>query len=173
MDRLHPRIRVVWGLRSLVRAVLLAAVAGLLAYGLERVAAGAGAAGPPTSPLPPAATAVAVFVPFAALGLAFTVLRYRAWGYEVGEDTLVIERGVLTNVRTVVPYVRVQHVDTRRGPVARLLGLGRVVVYTAGSRGADVAVPGLAADRTAALQETLRRLAIESEPEAGDAGDAV
>jgi membrane protein YdbS with pleckstrin-like domain len=68
--------------------------------------------------------------------------------------------------------VRVQHVDSRKGPLERVLGLGRVVVYTAGSRGADVAIPGLLADRADDVQETLRRLAIESEPDDGE-GDAV
>jgi membrane protein YdbS with pleckstrin-like domain len=57
--------------------------------------------------------------------------------------------------------------------VQRLLGLGSVVVYTAGSRGADVSIPGLDDARTDDVQETLRRLAIESEPDSGDAGDAV
>ncbi|GAA0261874.1 PH domain-containing protein [Halobacterium noricense] len=114
-----------------------------------------------------------VFVAFLVLGAVHTVLRYRAWRFEVREDTLYIERGVLVNVRTAVPFVRVQHVDARRGPIERVLGLSSVVVYTAGSRGADVSIPGLVAERADDVQETLRRLAIESEPETGDAGDAV
>ena len=81
------------------------------------------------------------------------------------DDDLYLERGVLTRVNTVVPFVRVQHVDTQRGPVERAVGLASVVVYTAGSRGADVTIPGLTPDRADALQEKLRRLAIESERE--------
>jgi membrane protein YdbS with pleckstrin-like domain len=72
---------------------------------------------------------------------------------------------VITHVRTVVPFVRVQHVDTQRGPVERALGLASVVVYTAGSRQADVTIPGLTPERADALQERLREMAIESEPE--------
>jgi membrane protein YdbS with pleckstrin-like domain len=96
------------------------------------------------------------------------LLRYRAWGFDVEDDALFLRRGVLTAVETAVPYVRVQHVDTRRSPLERLVGLSSVVVYTAGSRGADVTIPGLRPERARKLREQLRALAIESEP-----GDAV
>jgi membrane protein YdbS with pleckstrin-like domain len=87
------------------------------------------------------------------------------WRYEVREDSLYLERGVLTRVRTVVPFVRVQHVDTSRSPTERVVGLASTVVYTAGSRGADVSVPGLAPDDADDLRERLKRLAIRSEGE--------
>ncbi|GGM76685.1 membrane protein YdbS with pleckstrin-like domain [Halarchaeum rubridurum] len=153
MERLHTRVLLQWSAGALVTAVVLAAVAGVVAS-LDPVPV-------PVSPLAVAGVAFGiVFV----LGVAYAVLRYRSWRYEVRADTLYIERGVLTRVETVVPYVRVQHVDSQRGPLERLLGLGTVVVYTAGSRGADVSIPGVAAERATALQERLRDLAIESEP---------
>jgi membrane protein YdbS with pleckstrin-like domain len=159
MERLDRRVVVVWLWRVLVFAAVLAGIAAVVAsvlnVGVDRLVAAAG-----------------VFLVVAAIGTLHVVLRYRAWRFDVREDTLFIERGVLVSVRTTVPYVRVQHVDSRRGPLERVLGLGRVVVYTAGSRGADVAIPGLAAARVDDVQETLRRLAIESEPEDGE-GDAV
>jgi membrane protein YdbS with pleckstrin-like domain len=43
----------------------------------------------------------------------------------------------------VVLHSRVQHVDTRQGPIERALGLATVVVFTAGTVGAMVAIPGL------------------------------
>ena len=100
-----------------------------------------------------------------AVGVTMAVLRYRAWGYEVRDDGIYLERGVLTQVRTVVPFVRIQHVDSSRGPVERLVGLATTVVYTAGSRGADVTVPGLTPVRADGLRERLKRLAIRSEGE--------
>jgi membrane protein YdbS with pleckstrin-like domain len=150
METLHPRVRVVWG----VRAVAWGVVVGGLLLALDAF-------------LVPVGTAVAVGagLAVAALGVGHALLRYRAWGFAVQDDALYLERGVLTKVETSVPYVRVQHVDTRRGPVQRLVGLAGVVVYTAGSRGADVAVPGLGPDRARQLREQLRDLAIESEGE--------
>ena len=165
MERLDSRVRVVWLVGALTAAAVLAAVS----FGVSLALGGADS----VLPVAPPVVAASVFLVAALFGVVHTVLRYRAWRFEAREDTLYIERGVLVKVRTVVPYVRVQHVDARRGPLQRLLGLGSVVVYTAGSRGADVSIPGLDDARTDDVQETLRRLAIESEPESGDAGDAV
>jgi membrane protein YdbS with pleckstrin-like domain len=161
MERLDSRVRLIWLLRSLVGSLVAGAVVTFAVGAVDRVA------------VSPVVAGGGVFLVLLAIGVLHVFLRYRAWRFEVRDDTLYIERGVLVNVRTVVPYVRVQHVDARRGPIERLLGLGSVVVFTAGSRGADVSIPGLVAQRADDVQETLRRLAIESEPETGDAGDAV
>jgi len=162
MERLDSRVRVIWFVRTLVFAAVASVVATVAVANLR-----------PLQVVSPVVAGTATFVLIGAFGTAHLLLRYRAWRFDVREDTLYIERGVLVSVRTVVPYVRVQHVDSRRGPFQRVLGLASVVVYTAGSRGADVSIPGLTAERADEAQETLRRLAIESEPESGDAGDAV
>ncbi|WP_425487813.1 PH domain-containing protein [Natronomonas salina] len=107
----------------------------------------------------------AVFTVLFVVGIVFSVLRYRTWSYEVREDSLYLERGVVTRVRTVVPYVRIQHVDASRGPLERVFGLATTVVYTAGSRGADVSIPGLTPERSTDLQTRLKQLAIASEGE--------
>jgi membrane protein YdbS with pleckstrin-like domain len=161
MERLDSRVRLIWFLRMFVGSLVAGVIAAIVTGFVDSVT---------VSPL---LVGGSVFAVLLVLGAIHVVLRYRAWRFEVREDTLYIERGVLVNVRTVVPFVRVQHVDARRGPIERALGLSSVVVYTAGSRGADVSIPGLVADRADDVQETLRRLAIESEPETGDAGDAV
>jgi hypothetical protein len=150
VNRLHPRVQVVW----IGRALLLAAVIGAVVTAVDRLAFSL------PSPVVPG-----VVAGLALLGVGHAILRYRNWGYEVREDSLYLERGVLTQVRTVVPFVRIQHVDSSRGPVQRLLGLANVVVYTAGSRGADVSVPGLTPDGADDLRERLRRLAIRAESE--------
>lgn len=157
MERLHSRIRLLWAAGALLTAVVLAAlVTAIVVFALswplqEGLLLGGG-------------VALVLFV----VGVVFAVLRYRAWRFELQDDALYLERGVVTEIRTVLPYVRVQHVDTQRNPIERVLGLSRVVVYTAGSRGADVAVPGLTADRATALREDLRTRASEH-----DGGDGV
>lgn len=145
MERLHPRIRLVWAAGALVTGLVLGAIVGVvpilaLDWTLQR---GIGLGG---------AISLTVFL----LGSGYAILRYRAWCFELQDDALYLERGVFTEVRTVLPYVRVQHVDTQRNPLERVLGLGRVVVYTAGSRGADVSVPGLTRERATDLREELR-----------------
>ncbi|MFB6082802.1 MAG: PH domain-containing protein [Halorientalis sp.] len=150
MNALQSRVRVRWGLVALV----VAAVLGTGVYALDRFVLG-------ISPLLGPGFAAVVF----GIAVAHVQLLYRSWGYRLDDDALELERGVITNVETAVPYVRIQHVDTQRGPLDRLLGLGRVVVYTAGSRGADVTIPGLKPDQARELRNRLRDLAIESEPE--------
>lgn len=150
MNRLHPRVRVVWALRAAVFAIIVSVVA----FFVNRV----------TLELP-VYVPLGVFALLLALGVGFAILRYRLWGYEVRDDSLYLERGVLTRVRTVVPFVRIQHVDSSRGPVERLFGLASTVVYTAGSRGADVRIPGLTPEGSDELQDRLKRLAIRAEGE--------
>jgi membrane protein YdbS with pleckstrin-like domain len=115
------------------------------------------------SPLYGVALGTGVFV----LGVGYAVAHYRRWRFELQEDALELHYGVFTHVDSSVPYVRVQHVDTERNLLARLVGLSAVVVYTAGSRGADVTIPGLTPARARELHDRLRELAIRSEPEDG------
>jgi membrane protein YdbS with pleckstrin-like domain len=150
VNRLHPRIRVVWGIQAAVGATVL----GLLALFVDLVAI----------PLPPWGPP-GVFVVALAAGVGLAAARYRVWRYEVRGDELYLERGVFTRVRTVVPFVRIQHVDSSRSPLERLAGLASTVVYTAGSRGADVTVPGLTPGGADDLRERLKRLAIRAEGE--------
>lgn len=140
-----------WGLRVGIASLILGVVA----------AAGAGAA--EVDPVVAPAITGGVLV----VGLVWVVLRYRAWVYQVRADALYLERGVTTHVRTLVPYVRIQHVDTSRSPLERALGLSTLVVYTAGSRGADVSIPGLTPEQAQDLQQRVKELAIEAE--GGDA----
>ncbi|WP_327051770.1 PH domain-containing protein [Halomicrococcus gelatinilyticus] len=152
MQPLHPTVRTVWSVASVVVATVLGVAVAILDRNVLHVGTW----------LP---VLLAVGVAVGGVGLAF--LRYRVWRYEVQEDALYLERGVVKRVESSVPYVRVQHVDTQHGPVERAFGLASVVVYTAGSRGADVTVPGLPPDRARALRDRLRTLATASEPEDG------
>jgi membrane protein YdbS with pleckstrin-like domain len=154
MESLHPRVRIQWILGTLVAASVLAGAVAGVAAALDAVSL-------------PTYAPVLVGVVVGTLGVLHAFARFDRWGYDVQADALYLERGVLTQVETAVPFVRVQHVDTQRGPVARLLGIASVVVYTAGSRGADVTVPGLTPERAESLRNRLRELAVESEPDDG------
>ncbi len=150
MESLHPRIRLLW----IAQAAIGAIVVGLLLAAIDRWLTSV-----PTAVL---ASVVAIGV---ALGVAYAVRLYQVWQFELQGDALYLERGVITFIETAVPFVRVQHVDTQFGPIERAFGLSSVVVYTAGSRNADVRIPGLTPDRARDLQDTLRELAVESEVE--------
>ncbi|WP_211194912.1 PH domain-containing protein [Halorhabdus amylolytica] len=145
--RIEGSIRWKWGLGAL----FVAAVAGIVVGAISVIVLEWG-------PLPGVGAVALVAI----LGVGHVLLLYRSWQYEVRKDALSLERGVITHVKTVVPFVRVQHIDTSRGPIDRLLGLSSLVVYTAGSRGADVTIPGLTPEDAEDLQERLKLLAKES-----------
>jgi membrane protein YdbS with pleckstrin-like domain len=155
MEQLNPRIRTVWLAVSVVAAVALAYVVGL--------------APTETAVQPPVPLSIVVFGVVLVVGVVYQYLRYKAWGFEIQDDAVYIEHGVVVRVKKVVPFVRVQHIDSRRGPVERASGLASLVIYTAGSRGADVSVPGLTPERADELRERLRELAIENEESIEDA----
>jgi hypothetical protein len=82
--------------------------------------------------------------------------KYRRIGYALSDRTIRIVRGYLFHIDTVVPFVRVQHIDVARGPIERLFGVASLVVHTAGTHNSVVTLPGLAPATAAALRDTIR-----------------
>lgn len=74
------------------------------------------------------------------LFLSFTILeatlipyiRWKRWRYRVDSSEIDLQRGLFVITRTLIPVKRVQHVDTRQGPVYRQFGLASVTITTAG-----------------------------------------
>jgi len=83
----------------------------------------------------------------AVLGLTmafiYPVALYRSWQYELRPLELITRHGVFVTVERWLPRARVQYVDVAAGPLARALGLRRLVIYTAGSRLMTVEIPGI------------------------------
>jgi uncharacterized protein len=58
-------------------------------------------------------------------------LRWSRWRFEIRPDEVDLQRGIFWISRTLVPLARIQHVDTRQGPLQRRFDLSTVVFYTA------------------------------------------
>jgi membrane protein YdbS with pleckstrin-like domain len=58
-------------------------------------------------------------------------IRWKRWRYEIREKEIELSCGVFIIKRTLVPMVRVQHVDTIQGPLLRKFGLASIAVSTA------------------------------------------
>ncbi|MDQ4108824.1 MAG: PH domain-containing protein [Actinomycetota bacterium] len=84
-------------------------------------------------------------------------LRYRRWRYEVRERDLFLSRGSWFYVLTLIPFDRIQYVETQQGPLDLAFGLMQLVVYTAAGKAARI--PGLAPDEAEALREELSKVA--------------
>jgi membrane protein YdbS with pleckstrin-like domain len=74
------------------------------------------------------------YIPLAGLVVAVTVaptLRWRSWRWDVQPQAIEIRHGVLRIRHTVIPMVRVQHVDTTSGVLAQAFSLASVEIHTA------------------------------------------
>jgi membrane protein YdbS with pleckstrin-like domain len=89
--------------------------------------------------------------------LLWPPLSWKAYGYSIREHEILIKSGVLFRRWTSIPFHRVQHLDTRQGPIERLLGLARLQIYTASGLSADGSIPGLAQSTAEALRDSLSR----------------
>ncbi|WP_228027632.1 PH domain-containing protein [Bacillus fonticola] len=58
-------------------------------------------------------------------------LRYNKWKYEVREEEMELQYGIFITKRTLVPMVRVQHVDSVQGPILRMYKLASLQITTA------------------------------------------
>jgi hypothetical protein len=81
---------------------------------------------------------------------------YRRLGYAIDGRLLRTVRGWIFHTDTVVPFVRVQHIDLTRGPFDKLFGTASLVVHTAGTHNSIVVLPGLSPDRAAEIREAIR-----------------
>lgn len=82
--------------------------------------------------------------------------RFRAWGWAMAEDELHVAHGVWTQVHTIVPLARVQHIDVAQGPLERANGVARLIVHTAGTAHATVVLPGITRETAESLRDTIR-----------------
>ena len=102
--------------------------------------------------------ALSIVVPLAALLVVAIVPQrtYRRLRYRLTDRMLHSVRGWMIHTDTLVPFVRVQHLDVTRGPLDKLFGTASLVVHTAGTHNSIVTVNGLAPDRAAEIRDVIR-----------------
>ena len=115
-----------------------------------------------------AATGTALWLLFSrwfliAVGLAVVLQAWMMWliprqvramGYCLGEEHLLWRRGVMFRSVCLIPYGRMQYVDTSQGPLARRLGIAEVKLHTA-SESTDATINGLPVERAEHLRQVL------------------
>jgi membrane protein YdbS with pleckstrin-like domain len=149
-ERLDPRAKTLWRITGSLGALPLLAVGAFVGWVSLRVVEGPFLLG---------------ILPFLAALVLFTVLtvvmpdlRWRRWRYEIREDEVDLQRGIVWVSRTLVPLARIQHVDTQSGPLQRRFGLATVVFYTAA--GAN-RIPELSAPVAAEVRDRIAELTRE------------
>jgi len=106
---------------------------------------------------PLALVAPPVMIPVALLAILLLPSRiYRRLGYRIHDRLLQSVRGWMFHTDTLVPFVRVQHIDVTRGPLDKFFGTASLVVHTAGTHNSIVRVDGLAPDRAREIRDLIR-----------------
>ena len=83
-------------------------------------------------------------------------LRWRRWRYQIYEQEIYIQHGIIIVTRTVIPMIRVQHVDTQQGPILKKYGLSNLEISTAAT---THEIPALLEEQAADLRDQISELA--------------
>jgi len=110
-------------------------------------------------------TILLIFALFIIIFYYWAKLTYYFWKYEITEDAVRIERGVVWKKYISIPYERIQNVDIYRGVLARIFGLSALNIQTAGYSGGggrygllltpEGNLPGLSVDIAEKLRDDL------------------
>ena len=100
-----------------------------------------------------------IAVPLLALLVVLVIPRriYRRLRYRLTDHMLQSVHGWMFHTDTLVPLMRVQHLDVTRGPLDKLFGTASLVVHTAGTHNSVVTVRGLAPDSAAEMRDIIRQ----------------
>lgn len=146
-NKISERALTVWRIAGAIRAVIVAALSGgaiTLTFIFDW----------PIWVLWVAIT-VAIFMIIVSI-IIFPNIRWRIWRYEVREQEIELQHGMFVIKRTLVPMIRVQHVDTEQGPILRKYDLATVKISTAAT---VHEIPALDVDEAEELRVSISRLA--------------
>jgi membrane protein YdbS with pleckstrin-like domain len=149
-ERLDPRAKTLWRITGTLGALPLVVVGASASWSLLRV----------VPLLLGVLPLLAVLVLFVVLAAVVPDLRWRRWRYEIRDEEVDLQRGIIWVSRTLVPLARIQHVDTQSGPLQRRFGLATVVFYTAA--GANQ-IPELSAPVAAEVRDRIADLTREQD----------
>lgn len=85
--------------------------------------------------------------------------------YALRDRDLVYRSGWIIQRFSVCPFNRIQHCSVNAGPLERRLGLSSLSVYTAGTEGSDIKIPGLQETTAFALRDfIMKKTATDEQP---------
>lgn len=138
---LHPNVRKLWQVVALLVTFPLAAAIAIPGILFD---------------LPFALVAAAVLLVLAPAAVV-PRLAYRRWRYAIREHDLYTSKGAIWHIETLVPFDRIQFVESRQGPLDRAFTLTQVIVYTAAGKAASI--PGLDRATAETIREDLSKVA--------------
>lgn len=102
----------------------------------------------------------------------FALVRYYRFRYEIVDETLAVESGVLARQSREIPLGRIQNVDLRQGVLNRLLGLTIVDFETAGGSTTEASLDAVAPEEADRLRRLVQQFDRESRDRAAGTVDS-
>lgn len=96
--------------------------------------------------------------------LAYQLVYYQRFEYELTDDTLDIASGVVSRRHREIPIRRIQNVDVSRNVVQRLLGIAQIDLETAGGSSTEASLRFVGRREAERLQDEIGRLKRGDEP---------
>jgi membrane protein YdbS with pleckstrin-like domain len=79
--------------------------------------------------------------------------RFPHMAYAVRDHDILYQSGWIVRTLKACPFNRVQNCSVRSGPLERQASLATLVLFTAGSEGADLRIPGLLQEEAESLRQ--------------------
>lgn len=98
---------------------------------------------------------ISAYILFVLLFVGFAYLAFQKKAYAFRNHDVIFRSGVIATNTMVVPYNRVQHVALHEGFFARLLGLAKIEIFTAGGVSSDLEIPGIAKEEAENIKQLL------------------
>ncbi len=153
MNRLDPSVKTIWALGILVKMFFFASIFFLIELIFIKPNL--------NYEIPSGMTSLAIFFFSFILAIIYPLLKYKFWFYEIRQEEIFLRRGIITRITTIAPFNRVQHIDVQQNIFERMMNLARLVIYTAGTRGADLVIPGLPLEYAEMLRDQLKNYTTE------------
>jgi len=164
---LDPRVKIVWFAPT---ALIIALAWFFLTIAIFALPDSTLTLGMP-KPVASLALLAGLALAFGAPVFAYNHLEYLSFTYELSIEEVIIREGVLTRNTAVIPYARIQNINTNRTVFERLIGLATLQIETAGTNpGASEGIlPGVA-KKDELISEILGHVEKAKKEQAGNGG---
>ncbi|MDG1160297.1 MAG: PH domain-containing protein [Flavobacteriales bacterium] len=98
-----------------------------------------------------------VWLAIALLIFLFEKKRYSQKGLALREHDITYKEGVFFQKTVTIPFNRIQHSETSRGPLERKFKLSTLKIFTAGGSQSDLSISGLDPDRAQELKDFIAK----------------
>lgn len=95
--------------------------------------------------------------------VVISLLGFPKKGYQVRENDISFQRGIITYKLTTIPFNRIQHVEINQGVLLKIFRLSALKIFTAGGNASDLSIPGLPEDVAQKLKAFLSEKISEHE----------